>query len=211
MEIVHDKPEGAPIINIEGKKGGSLFHHPSIWVFEKDVKRISDQYESYQKFLEGTKEERLLALIGALSMEEALDLFLGAYLPDYSRLEESRDFSLSMKIDLAHSLRLIPTHILHTADLVRAIRNKFAHDLSIDCFDSLDNNKFKNKLRVRFKELFPDNTNTSLAIKDMFISIVEAVILGLGIYASHLMAAKEYIYSDAFLKEFDKRIKGKTS
>lgn len=200
MEIVHDKPEGAPFINIEGKKGESLFYRPLIWGIEKDMKLISGQYAEYERLVREAKEERLLALIGAMSMEEALDFFLRAYIPDYSRLEENRDFSLSMKIDLAYSLRLIPTHILNTADLVRGIRNRFAHDLSIDCFDSLDDS-FKNKLRVKFKELFPDDTNAGPAFADMFVKVVDGVIIGLEIYASNLKNAREYIYSEDFLKK----------
>jgi len=47
MEIVHDKPEGAPLINIEGKKGESLFCHPVIWFIQEDFKGIKEQYESY--------------------------------------------------------------------------------------------------------------------------------------------------------------------
>jgi len=210
MEIVHDIPEGAPKINIEGREGQSLFRRPVIWFIQKDFKRINEQYEGYQKLIEGAREERLLALIGALSMEEALDLFLGAYIPDYKRILENTDFTLSMKIEIAYSLRLIPRHILNTANLIRAIRNEFAHNLSIDCFDSLNDRKFKNKLRVKFQELFPDNTNTGLTIKDRFIHVVEGVIVALGIYASHLRAAKEYIYGDDFRNELVKRIKGKS-
>ena len=37
MEIVRDMPEGAPVINIEGKKGESLFHHPVIWFIQEDI------------------------------------------------------------------------------------------------------------------------------------------------------------------------------
>jgi len=206
MEIVYDKPMKEPKINIEGNKGESLFHRPVIWAVKNEFNRIREQFEHYKKLIEEIKDERLLALIGAMSMEEALDSFLGAYILDYKRIV---DFTLSMKIQIAFSLRLIPGHILHTADLIRAIRNEFVHELSINCFDSLDSNKFKDKMRARFKELFPDNTNTSLILKDMFICIVEAIILGLGIYASHLDAAKEYIYSEDFLKELNKRIKSK--
>ena len=210
MEIVHGKPDDGKLINIEGKKGESLFHHPVVWFIQKEFKRIKEQYEGYQKLIEGAKEERLLALIGALSMEEALDLFLGAYIPKYKRILKNTDFTLSMKIEIAHSLRLIPRHILNSADIVRKIRNEFAHDLSIHCFDSLDEKKFKTKLRARFKEFSHDDTNTSPTVKDMFISVVEIVIVGLGIYASHLRTAKEYIYSAEFSQQLVERIKAKS-
>ncbi len=209
MEIIHDKSDKGPIINIEGEKGESLFRRPVIWFIEGDFQRIKEQYESYQKLIEGAKEERLLAIIGALSMEEALDLFLGSYLPDYSNLEENRDFSLSMKIDLAHSLRLIPKHILNTADLIRSVRNKFAHNLNIICFGALDRGT-KDSLGQKYRVFFPDDVDTGLTVKDMFVSIVEAVIVGLAIYASHLRAAKEFIHSEDFSGQLVKRIKAES-
>jgi len=212
MEIVHDKPEEGHRLNIEGEKGGSLFHHPVTRVIEEDFKRINEQYERYWKLIDEAQDERLLALISALSIEDALDLFLEAYIPKYRHLfKENKDFTLSMKIDLAYSLCLIPMHILNAADLVRKIRNEFVHNLSIDCFDSLDDDRFKNKLGVRFKEFYPDDTNTGLTHTEMFKRVVVGIIVALGIYASHLRTAKEYIYGEDFRSEFNKRIKGKAS
>ncbi len=210
MEIVHGEPqEGESFINIEGKKGESLFHRPVIWFIEEDFKHINEQYEGYRKLIEGVQEERLLALIGALSMEEALDLFLGAYISEYHRLEQYRDFTLFIKIEMARSLRIIPAHILDAATLINKVRNKFAHELKFERFDSLDigtQDNLKQKARV----FFPDDMNTSLTVKDMFIHIVEAVIIGLGIYVSHLRTAREYIYSFAFSQQLVERIKAKS-
>lgn len=208
MEIVNNIPEGAPIINIEGKQGESLFRRPVKWFIQEDFKRIKDQYEGYQKLIEGAKEERLLALIGALSMEEALDLFLGAYIPDYHRLEKQRDFTLFIKIELALSLRIIPRHIIDAAELINNVRNKFAHELEISYFDDLDNGT-KDKLKQNHGVFFPDNTNASLSVKNMFIGVVEAIIIALGIYASHIRVAKDYIHSADFAQQLVKRIKDK--
>ena len=210
MEIANGKlEEGKHFINIEGKKGESLFRRPIIWFIQKEFERIKEQYESYQKLIEGAKEERLLVLISALSMEEALDLFLAAYIPDYHRLEKQRDFTLFIKIELARSLRIIPVHILDAAALINSVRNKFAHDLKIDCFDSLNSGTQYN-LKQKHGVVFSDSTNTSPKIKVTFISIVEAVIVGLGIYSSHLRVAKEYIYSDDFAQRLVERIKAKS-
>jgi hypothetical protein len=207
MEIVHDMPEGVPTINIEGKKGESLFDHPIKWFVERDIKLISEQFERYKKFVEEAKEERLLALIGALSIEEALDLFLGAYIPNYSRIEDERDFTLYLKIQLAYSLKVIPSHILDAAALINNVRNKFSHELKIDRFDSLDNGT-KENLRQKHGT-FVSNDKTSHAVKDTFIFVVEFVIIALGVYASQVQSAKEYIYSDDFGKELVRRIKEK--
>lgn len=206
MEVVPNKPEGAPIINIEGKRGESLFHRPLIWGIEKDLKLISGRYTEYERLVSEAEEERLLALIGAMSMEEVLDWFLGAYIPGYRSLEE--DFSLSIKIRLARSLRIVPEHILGAAALINNVRNKFAHNLRISCFDALDNGT-KDNLRQKRGVFFPNDINTDLTVKDMFVKVVDGVILGFEIYTSHVRIAREYIYSDDFVNELSKRIKGK--
>ncbi len=208
MEIVPNMPEDGRRINIEGEKGESIFRRPVIWFIQEDFKRIKEQYEAYQKLIEGAKEERLLAIVGALSMEEALDSFLGAYIPGYKRLLRNIDFTLSMKVEILYSLRLIPAHIANTADLIRKIRNDFSHDLSINCFESLKEER-RNRLKVRFGKLFPDD-KTHFAPENMFVRVVEAVIIGLGVYASHLTAAREYIYSEDFSTRLVERIKGKS-
>jgi hypothetical protein len=198
---------------ISGKKGESLFYSPYSppnVVAKTDYKSISEQLTKYMNLALKAKEERLLVLIGALSMEEALDSFLSAYIPDYKRILENTDFTLSMKIEIAFSLRLIPRHILHTADLVRGIRNKFAHDLSIDCFDSLDK-KLKNRLRVRFKEFCPEEEINNVELSKLFEQIIQFIVSALGIYQFQSKAAKEYIYSEDFLNELNKRIKGTAS
>jgi hypothetical protein len=206
MELVSDIPEGAPIINIEGKKGESLFRRPVKWFVEKDIELIRERFKRYKKFIETAKEERLLALIGALSMEEALDLFLGAYIPDYSRIESERDFTLYLKIKLAYSLKLIPPRILDAAALINSVRNKFSHELEINSFDSLDNGTQEN-LKQKEEAFLPNDKRTDRAVKGTFIAVVECVILGLGVYASHVRSAKEYIYGGDFADELVKRIK----
>jgi len=207
MEIIRGRPGegGRSTINIEGKKGESLFCHPVKWFVEKDVKLISEQFERYKKLFEKAKEERLLTLIGALSMEEALDLFLGAYIPDYSLIE--RDFTLYLKIKLAYSLKIIPPHILDAAALINSVRNKFSHELEVDCFDSLDSGT-KENIRQKHGIFAPDD-RTNRTVKAAFILVVQFVIIALGIYASHAQSVKEYIYSDDFGEELVKRIKEK--
>jgi len=196
-----------PHVNVEGKKGESLFHS---FIFPgKDIlTSINVGYMKYGKLIRETKDERLLAFIGALCMEEALDSFLGDYIPNYRHLEENRDFSLSMKIELVRSLRLIPMHLLGTADMVRDIRNKFAHNLDIDSFDSLDNGR-RGKLRNRFKEIFPDDEISDVPLSELFEHVVGLLVSTLRVYQSCVAVAREYIYSEDFLNELNKRIEGK--
>jgi len=207
MEIVHDIPEGAPIINIEGKRGESLFYRPVMPFIEKEFSLISKQFERYKKLVEEAKEERLLALIGAMSMEKVLELLLEAYIPDCTHI---KDFILSQKIELARSLQLIPAHIFDAAVLINSVRNKFVHELEIDCFDSLDSGT-QDSLKQKYRVFFPNDRDAAdSAVKNMFIGVVECVVLGLRLYTSQVLAAKEYIYSGDFRRELNKRIKDKS-
>jgi hypothetical protein len=208
MEIVSDMPKGAPTINVEGKRGDSLFYRPIGWTVKDDLKLISSQYKEYAKLVTEAEEERLLAIVGNLSLEEALDLFLGAFIPSYKRLSENRDFSLSMKIDLARSLRLIPRHILDAVDLIRKIRNEFTHKLRLNSFDSL-NDTIKRRLRQRSKELYPNDKDTEISYAVEFEKLVDATIFALEIYTSHVRIARQFIYGDDFIGELSKRVKSK--
>ena len=186
---------------LRGKRGQSLFYKPVMQVVERDFSIISDKFLKYTKLVEQAEEERLIAIIGALSLEESLDSILEEYIPDYKIID---DFSFLSKIHLMLSLRLVPKHLLHAIDLARTVRNRFAHNLSIDRFDSLDK-ETKSKLRTTHKELFPGDGNNNEELKDIFMKIVESVVIGLGIYASHVKTAKEFIYSKEFWREVNKR------
>ena len=153
MEVVNDfKPrEGEYFLNIEGSKGESLFYRPVERFTVPDLENIKRQFIRYKEFIEQTKEERLLSIVAALSVEEALDLFLGTYILKYQdELEKNRDFTFFLKIHLVRSLCLVPEHIPRGADIIREIRNEFAHNLDIENLDSLGN-KFKDKLNLYFK------------------------------------------------------------
>ncbi len=213
-----DKNEKQPVIKlgvkliISGKKGESLFYNTdtfnSLLVTDDNVITISKQLTKYANLVYKEKEERLLALIGAISVEEALDSFLKTYIPDYKRILENTDFTLSMKVEMAYSLRLIPRHILNSADLIRRIRNEFAHKISIDRFDYLDE-KLKKKLQIRFKEFCPEEDINNTSFSELFVKVVQFVVLALVTYSYCAKVANEYIYSEDFINLLNKRIEDK--
>jgi hypothetical protein len=181
-----NKPKKASIPNIEGTRGDSLFYEPLGWTQQEDLKLISGHYKEYENLVMRYGEDRLLALVGSLSLEEALDHLFAAYIPNYECLSENRDFTLSMKIDLGRSLRLIPKHLLDAADLVRKIRNEFAHALEMKSLKSLKADT-KRKLRTSYEVLYRKDP-------------------GFEIYTSHLRNASKFIYSDDFTSELKKRV-----
>lgn len=208
MEIVTHIPEEAPTINIEGTKGESIFCRPLGWTLQEDLKLISGHFEEYERVIGESEEERLLAVVGNLSIEDALDYFLTAYIPHYEYLSENRDFTLSMKIDLGLSLCLIPKHLLDAADLVRKIRNEFAHNLKMKSFNSLKVDT-KRKLSTFCKVFYPKD-DEDVSYSEKFARVADAVILGFEVYSSHVRVARKFIYSDDFTNELKKRVVIKT-
>src|SRR5215207_965933 len=98
---------------ISGHKGEALFTEPLMRFFRHDpLPELFSKTEQLQ-------DDRLLAIVTALIVEDRLDVALKSFLPRYTRLEAGADFSFSMKIALAESLALIPTRILSAATVLR--------------------------------------------------------------------------------------------
>src|ERR1700687_1436110 len=81
-----------------GKKGETIFSEPLLTFF-----RHNPLPELFQQ-TEGLKDDRLLAIVTALIVEDRIDAVLGSFLPRYVRLTEKTEFTFSMKIALVEAL-----------------------------------------------------------------------------------------------------------
>ncbi len=192
----------AKLFKGSGKKGQSLFHTFIIEVVEKELRLISDNYTRHLSYLGKAKDDRPKAIVGFLAIEEALDSLLRAYIPKYDILE----ISIRTKVALAHSLKLIPAHLLEAVDAIRRIRNEFAHELHKDDFNSLTKEN-KDRLIKIFKELHPNDDVNSYSTSGMFSTTISGLLVCFGAYASNLKLAKEYIYSDDFFLKIKEIVK----
>ena len=102
-----------------------------------DFKALDETLEHLEK----APEERALVLVGAMLLERAIDELLSAYMPGWEELSKGRDFSFSMKIKLASAANICPPDLLKSADVVREIRNAFAHELSVSDLSRVLKNK----------------------------------------------------------------------
>ncbi|MEP7128691.1 MAG: MltR family transcriptional regulator [Chitinophagales bacterium] len=81
------------------------------------------------------KDERAIAIIGGTFLEMALERLLRAFFPEEeNEVNKLFEFNqplgnLSSKINLSYCLGLIDKLIKEDLDVVRKVRNKFAHDL----------------------------------------------------------------------------------
>ncbi|MFC1918809.1 hypothetical protein ACFLWW_02400 [Chloroflexota bacterium] len=141
-----------------------------------------------------------------MAVDDALDSLLKSYIPKYERTFERDNTSFALKIKLARSLKLLQTRALKLIDIIRGIRNDFAHNLDIYHFDSIDKKK-KDKLIKIFRETHPDDDYQSYSISKMFSIVVTDMFAILSAQATQLKVAKEYIYSDDFQLKIKEIIK----
>lgn len=187
-------------LNFEGEKDSSLFFRPLLEgmdqkCYVKMEKTFSDFYKRYGD----THDDRALAIIGLLSIENELDHFLSSWMKKY--YDENMDKNtLYSKIKLATSLNLIPNKILESIEPIRKIRNIFAHNLDIDYFEKAkvrDSTSFSNL----YKHLKKFNINDIQDDKEAFMKLILMIIVALNIYASHMIKIREYIWNPKNLEE----------
>ena len=112
----------------------------------------------------------------------------------YVHLKENADFSFSFKVNLAISLKLIPSKILNAIEPIRKIRNIFAHNLDIvtfeeaNKFDSESFSKLYNKIKI-FRDWNRNND------REAFMKLVFIIAGGLKIYTKHITKVKDYIWN----------------
>lgn len=195
-----DQPNPEEILNFEGAAHETLFWHLKSWLIvdkENDLqKRLDELWEHYKNI----NDQRLLALVGALCMETALDALLERFMSDYDNFKKDMDVTFSLKIKIAKGLHLIPQKILNSCDLIRRIRNEFAHDLNLSEFSSLPKNRL-DKLGpyVRAFDIKGRNSREWVAL---YRDLVGFTALGLIAYSYQIKAFRDYLETDDFRYHF---------
>lgn len=197
-----DEPNPRNIINLHGEDKETLFWNLKTWLIvekaEELQKRGDDLWENYKE----VKDQRLLALVGMLCVENALDELLEGFILDFKNLKEDSDVTFSLKIKFAKALHLIPRKILNSCDLIRKIRNSFAHDLNLTEFSSL-NKDYINRLGPYVKE-FNSEIGKSLDLVGLYRELVGITILGLLAYSYQIRALRGYLKTEDFRMHFKK-------
>ena len=103
-----------------------------------NFKKWNDEMGVFYKRVNETKDERSFVLLMTLIVEFHLDAVIRAFFPGHKEILDNKDLTMSMKIDLLKSLKLIPDTIFNFSDLIRLIRNEFAHNIYIDKIDQLN-------------------------------------------------------------------------
>jgi hypothetical protein len=185
-----------------GIKGESIFCEPLLRYF-----RHNPLPALFNKTA-GLKDDRLLALVTALIVEDRLDAALGAFLPRYPRLTSTAEFRFSMKIALAEALGQIPPRILSAASVIRKIRNEFAHQLEIESLTGLKSSltaDLKNLRADVYGVLGADQRKPLPTLLEEYKALAFFCIAGLDAYRENLDYLRSHIetpeFMDALLKK----------
>jgi hypothetical protein len=195
-----DEPKPEQIINITGTDGESIFWHAKAWLVARRGARFQAELDEMWAHYKDIADDRLLALVGALCIENRVDALLQAIGPGFAECPNDPDFTFSLKIQVARSLRMIPSRILTACDLVRHMRNEFAHHLEMKGFGQCDD-KYLRKLApsvTAFNSAVRDATN----YHDLFRDLVAFVLLALGVYTAQVADLRTYLETEGFRRAF---------
>lgn len=177
-------------------EGESLFDSVDMKLMKSDseeVKKIRKKLEKTLERYKSASDDRALALVCALAIENELDAVLKAWIPTYKILLEEKGFDFSSKINLAKALKLIPGKILNGIEPIKKIRNMFAHNLDIETFKMIEeaDKELIASVHNKMKTFIPDwkESNPRLAIFELTVLIV----LGLHLYSKKIEILNKHI------------------
>jgi hypothetical protein len=174
-------------------------------IVKKDKGQIEEIRTKLNKYLERykkTSDDRALALMCALAIENELDELLKSWIPTYKILIENKDFDFSSKINLAKSLKIIPGKILNAIEPIKRIRNIFAHNLDAVTFEDVKKIDSEAPLKQqafpmlhnKIKTFIPNWNETN--DKLVFFELTVLIVLGLHIYSKHVKEFNEKIRNE---------------
>ena len=187
-------PKPEEMIDIAGPKGKTLFNEAKSWLLTGKEQNIQAQlYERWQYYSEAT-DDRLVAIIAALCIESSMDALLSAMAPGFKDYAEDTNFTFSIKTKMISSLRLLPERILTACDLIRQIRNEFAHHVHYKRFEDLGEKRLKNL------EPYVRSFNTAQrdpnAVQRLFKELVAYSLTALIVYTEQVSRFRQYAESD---------------
>ncbi|HPR41302.1 MAG TPA: hypothetical protein PK718_01990 [Candidatus Methanofastidiosa archaeon] len=177
-----------------------IWEYPDYNFIKEYTKILKRKLNKYQK----DGDDRALAIMGALIVENTLDELLSKWINNYNILYKNRDFSFSMKIDLTLAMRIIPTELLTAIDNIRKIRNVFAHNLDAISFeeiissDNISENEKKHLKKIidinkGLYEKGLENKNIT-SYKDAYYDTTISILLTLTIFSEQLRVLHEYLW-----------------
>ncbi len=194
-----EEPNPEQILNIEGPLGGSTFRRLLRWLIPLDrMAELQKELNDYWAHYKDLADERAVILVGALCVEDCLDRTINAFFPASKILHENRDFTFSLKIDIVQACNLIPSRILHHCDLVRKLRNDFAHSLEFETLSDWGDENFQavNQAIMSYQPSY----DLSVSPRKRFEDLVAFVCVALKWYTTHVESMRTFLDTKDFMK-----------
>jgi len=185
-----------------GPEGDTLFSQP-FFAFTKE-----NELPGLFQRVAGLDDHRLLALVTALIVEDRLDKILRAFCPRYKVLTDQNEFTFSLKIRMLEALAFVPRHLTEAADIIRGIRNEFAHNLERTRLSQL-NPKYHRKMDGLLQRVYADQeiseTGEDLLWRK-FKRLSFVAIVGLDGYVTNCEKLRSTISHSEFVKGLQKEV-----
>jgi hypothetical protein len=187
---VNWKPRNGTDI-FKSEKGESLFTEPCAAFGTSAAETAIPSYQ----IIENAKDHRSKVILSALVIETNLDSLLEAWMPGYKDLVEKKEFTFSLKIEILRAMRLMPPHIVDAADVLRDVRNQFAHHLEVDSLDNL-HQKYEGRLSGLHSRIFGTASKT---IVEKFDDLAKLAIQGFRAYAGNIRLLRKALETDDYV------------
>ena len=204
------EPQHEKVLDIEGPEGETIFWHSKGWLVKDRVDQIQEFMDEMWEHYREAGDDRLLAVIGALCVERAVNALLLGFAPAFEQYEGASQFTFSLKTKIIRSLSLLPARILAASDLIGKIRNEFAHHLEYKTFGDLDGGKLLRKLEPAVMTFDAYSLNESDHRK-LFKDLVGFVILSLRVYGEQTSLLRRFLESQAGRENFKRWSESRTS
>jgi len=116
----------------------ALFHQPfGYWEKNDDWNKDIPQY--FQR-LNKINDDRSFVILASTVLEYQVDRLLMCFIPEYQILIKPNT-SFDFKLNIVRAFRLLPPQIINSAELIKNIRNEFAHNQDLDNFTDVTKSK----------------------------------------------------------------------
>ncbi len=181
-----EQPPREQQIHLEGPYGETLVSRPVAFVLKPtDRDTLQTRIDHLLSHVVDLKDDRLLAITGALILENALDGLLEAYLPRFSLISEGRDFSFGVRTTIAKALDVVPRKLFLAVDSIRQIRNDFGHNLELQAFTALPRGRM-DTVRLRLREFGEQHLEDDPTPFQQVERVISFTTMGFLVYRPHL-------------------------
>lgn len=153
---------------------------------------------------------RNFVINSAIIIEFLINNLLRILLPKYKDLDENLNFTFSLKIELLKSFNIISPNLIMRANIIREIRNKYAHNIEFDSITSLKQ-KDQSKISASYysfnKDLskenkMPKEKDLDNQFKQLFIGLV----VELKSIEANIRIYRKVIDSEFFLTKYQNEL-----